>query len=268
MVKYAALVVVCAVAVFPFAWMVLTSLRSTAEVYHTPPLFFPLHWTLSAYAQVWSRSGLFVDFGNSVLVAGVTTFLALALSTLAGYGFSRYRLPGGRAMMLVILFTQMFPAILLLIPFYVLMRQFHLLDTLQGLMITYTSFALPLSTWIMRNYFLTVPLTLDEAALVDGCSRIGSLWRIIIPVAIPGILTTAVFSFITAWDEFMFADTFVSSPHLFTLPLALQSFIGQYSTKWNLLTAGSVIVTIPVVVLILVLQRHIVAGLASGSVKG
>lgn len=265
---YLALLITSCFALFPFFWVVMTSLKSTGEVFQAPPTFWPSHLSLAAYGQVFSQTGFPVDFLNSLAVALCTTLIALFLATLAGYGFSRFRLPGGRAMMLGILFTQMFPAILLLIPLYVLLRAYHLLNSLQGLVVAYGTFALPLCVWIMRNYLVSVPLELDEAAMVDGCSRLGALWRVIVPVAKPGLTSTAIFSFITAWDEFMFANTFINSPRLFTLPLGLQSFIGQYSTHWNLLSAGSVIVTVPVVVLVLLAQKHLVSGLAAGSVKG
>jgi ABC-type glycerol-3-phosphate transport system permease component len=266
--KYVGLVLTGLVAAFPFLWMFLTSVKPGPELNSTPPTLLPIQWTLAAYHDVWTTGRFFVYFMNSVLVAGVTTLFSLALATLAGFGFARYRLPGGRAMLLLILFTQMFPAILLAIPFYVLMKQFHLLNTLSGLILVDTTFALPLATWTMRNYFLTIPVELDEAAMVDGCTRVSALWRVILPVARPGILAAAIFSFITGWNEFMFANTFIDKEGLRTLPVGLQSLIGQYSTDWGMLMAGSIITTLPIVFFFLIVQRHLVSGLSAGSVKG
>lgn len=266
--KYVGLVLTGLVAAFPFLWMFLTSVKPGPELNHTPPTMLPAHWTFAAYRDVWTTGRFFVYFTNSVLVAGITTLFSLALATLAGFGFARYRLPGGRAMMLLILFTQMFPAILLAIPFYVLMKQFHLLNTLVGLIVVDTTFALPLATWTMRNYFVTVPVELDEAAMVDGCTRVSALWRVILPVARPGILAAAIFSFINSWNEFMFANTFIDKESLRTLPVGLQSLIGQYSTDWGMLMAGSIITTLPIVFFFLLVQKQLVSGLSAGSVKG
>ncbi|MGE5675727.1 MAG: carbohydrate ABC transporter permease [Mycobacterium leprae] len=266
--KYVGLVLTGILSAFPFLWMFLTSVKPAPELNATPPLFLPIHWTFAAYREVWTTGHFFTYFLNSVYVSGITTLIALALATLAGFGFARYRLPGGRAMLLLILFTQMFPAILLAIPFYVLMKQFHLLNTLAGLVLVYTTFALPLATWTMRNYFLTVPVELDEAAMVDGCTRVSALWRVILPVARPGILAAAIFSFITGWNEFMFANTFIDKEGLRTLSVGLQSLIGQYSTDWGMLMAGSIITTLPIVIFFLFLQQNLVGGLSSGSVKG
>ncbi|MHB0885219.1 MAG: carbohydrate ABC transporter permease [Bacillota bacterium] len=266
--KYLMALLMSAFAALPFLWMIFTSVKPPAEVMQAPPTFWPHTWSFASYVQVWTTGHFFVYFINSILVAGLTTLFSMALATLAGYGFARYRMPGGHTMLMTILFTQMFPTILLAVPFYVLMRQTHLLDTLGGLIIVYTTFALPLCTWTMRNYFLTVPVELDEAALVDGCTPVSALWRVIIPVAAPGMVAASIFSFILAWNEFMFANTFINTERLRTLPVGLQALIGEYSTDWGLLMAGSVITTIPIVLFFLLVQKHLVSGLAAGSVKG
>ena len=266
--KYLMALLMSAFAALPFLWMIFTSVKPPAEVMQAPPTFWPHTWSFASYVQVWTTGHFFVCFINSILVAGLTTLFSMALATLAGYGFARYRMPGGHTMLMTILFTQMFPTILLAVPFYVLMRQTHLLDTLGGLIIVYTTFALPLCTWTMRNYFLTVPVELDEAAMVDGCTPVSALWRVIIPVAAPGMVASSIFSFILAWNEFMFANTFINTETLRTLPVGLQSLIGEYSTDWGMLMAGSVITTIPIVLFFLLVQKHLVSGLAAGSVKG
>jgi len=266
--KYVLLLLMAAFCGFPFLWMFLTSVKPAPELYRTPPTFLPEQWVAAAYPEVWVNGRFVLYFWNSLLVAGFTTLLAVALATLAGYGFARFRIPGGRAMLLVMLFTQMFPAVLLAIPYYVLLRQLGLLNSLSGLVLVNTTFALPLATWTLRNYFLTMPKELEEAALVDGCTRLGALWRVILPVARPGVMAAAIFCFINAWNEFMFANTFISRAALRTLPVALHGLIGQYSTDWTLLMAGSVITTLPIAAVFLLVQRHLVSGLSAGSVKG
>jgi ABC-type glycerol-3-phosphate transport system permease component len=204
---------------------------------------------------------------NSVVVAISTTAISVSLATLSGYAFSRFRLPGGRTLLYGILATQMFPSILLVIPLFVIMRNLHLIDTLKSLVLTYVSFVLPFSVWMLRNFFRTIPRSLDEAAMVDGSTRLGALWRVILPMSLPGIAATAVFSMIVAWDEFLYANTFINSASHRTVSIGLQSLIGEYSTNWGQLTAGAVITTVPIVVFFMLIQRNLTQVLGGG-VKG
>ncbi|MCA9880447.1 MAG: carbohydrate ABC transporter permease, partial [Thermomicrobiales bacterium] len=182
--------------------------------------------------------------------------------------FARFRLRGGKAILLGILATQMFPAILLAIPLYILIRNLGLLNSLVGLVLVYTTFALPFCVWMMRNYFLSIPRDLDESAMVDGATRLQALWSVVLPVAMPGIAATGIFSFILSWNEFLYANTFISSADLRTLPVGLQSLIGEFTTDWGLLMAGAVITTMPIVIIFFFVQRKLTQGLASGAVKG
>jgi ABC-type glycerol-3-phosphate transport system permease component len=258
----------CCLLVAPFLWMLVTSLKGPQELARQYPTLIPRHPDPGNYARVLVQAGFGRYFLNSALVAVATTLISVALAALAGYAFARFRLPGGKALLLGILATQMFPGILLAIPLYGLLRDLRLLDSLPGLVLVYTTFALPFCVWMLRNYFLTVPRELEESALVDGCTRLGALWRVVLPVARPGIAATAIFSFILAWNEFLYANTFISSAEKRTLAVGLQALIGEFTTDWGLLMAGAVVTTAPLVLAFLAVQRRLTQGLAAGAVKG
>lgn len=259
----------CFVVASPFLWMILTSLKAPKELFTTTLQIFPrdgIYW--EAYARVWRAGGFERYFLNSLFVSTVATVLSVGLSIIAGLGFARYRLVGSNVLLLIILLTQLFPLVLLVPPYFAIMRELRILDTHASLIIAYVSFALPFSIWMLTGYFRSIPEELEEAARIDGATRLGAYLRVTLPLAGPGIAATVIYCFILAWNEFLFATTFISSPSLRTLPIGLQAFIGQYSTDWNLLMAGAVVTTVPVVVLFVVLQRYLVAGLTAGAVKG
>lgn len=250
----------------PFLWMVSTSFKSPAEVNRRLPTIIPETPVTGNYVDAFVRASFGKYFMNTIVVGFSTTLIAIGLAALSGYALSTFRLPGGKALLLAILATTMFPGILLLIPLYTVMRELGLIDTRVSLIIVYTSFALPFSVWMLRNYFLTIPRDLDEAALVDGCSRVGALWRVMLPMALPGIAATAIFSLILAWDEFLYANTFINSSDKRTLSVGLASLRGEFSTDWGLLMAGTVITTVPVAILFIFLQRHL-TNIWGGGVK-
>jgi ABC-type glycerol-3-phosphate transport system permease component len=258
----------CCLILAPFLWMISTSLKDPAEVVLRDPTIIPRSFAVENYVDVFRRGNFGRYFLNSVIVSLAVTVISVAIATLSGYAFARYRLPGGKAILLGILATQMFPAILLAIPLYILIRNLGLLNSLLGLILVYTSFALPFCVWMLRNYFLTIPKDLDESALVDGATRLQALRSVVLPVAMPGIAATGIFSFILAWNEFLYANTFISSAELRTLPVGLQSLIGEFTTDWGMLMAGAVVTTIPVVVIFFFVQRRLTQGLAAGAVKG
>jgi len=258
----------CCLLVAPFLWMISTSLKSPSEVALRNPTIIPNTLAFENYSRVFSRGNFGRYFWNSILVSAATTFLSVAVATLAGYAFARYRLPGGKALLFGILATQMFPAILLAIPLYVLLRQLGLLNSLLGLVLVYTTFALPFCVWMLRNYFMSVPAELDEAARIDGANRMQALFGVILPVAIPGIVATSIFAFILSWNEFLYANTFISSANKRTVSIGLQSLIGEFTTDWGVLMAGAVATTIPVVIVFFAVQRYLTQGLAAGAVKG
>lgn len=251
----------------PFLWILSTSFKSQPELARHTPDILPEHPNLTNYRQVLETA----DFGhfmlNSVIVAVSTTAIAIALAVLGAYALARLRVRGGRFIAVLMLATQMFPGILLLIPMYQTLSRFHLLNSRLGLIIVYVSFVLPFCLWMLWNYFRALPKELDEAALVDGCTRLGALRRVILPASLPAIAATAIFALILAWDEFLYANTFITTTSKRTLPIALQSLIGEFSTNWGLLSAGTVLATVPIVLCFMFLQRNL-TGVIGGAVKG
>jgi ABC-type glycerol-3-phosphate transport system permease component len=251
----------------PFLYMIFTSLKGANEIFSRPVAFFPTKgWYFQAYIDVWSKGKFDQYFLNSIYVSVASTLVSVIIAVLAGLGFARYKLPNW--LLLSILVSQLFPLVLLVPPFFVVFRQLGLYDSHMALIISYVSFALPYSIWMLAGYFRSIPVDLEEAAQVDGTTRLGAYLRITLPLAAPGIAATVIYCFILAWNEFLFAFTFVSTPALRTLPVGLQMFIGQYGVEWNLLMAGAVVTTIPVVILFVILQRYLVASLTAGAVKG
>lgn len=260
---------VCFIFAIPFLWMILTSIKPQSELFSSPVRLFPqsgIYW--EAYVRVWRSGNFETYFLNSVWVSTAATAISVGISILAAIGFARYKLIGGSYLLLGVLLSQLFPLVLLVPPFYTVMRELRILDTHLSLIIAYISFALPFSIWMLTGYLRSIPVDLEESAMIDGATRFGAYLRITLPLAGPGIAATVIYCFILAWNEFLFATTFISSPELRTLPIGLQAFIGQYQTDWNLLMAGAVVTTIPVVVLFVFLQRYLVAGLTAGAVKG
>ncbi len=204
---------------------------------------------------------------NSIVVAGGATALGILLATTAAYAFSRFRFPGHRAGIASFVIIQMFPATMMIVPLYLLLSALGLLDTITGLIVVYSTTALPFCVWMMKGYFDTIPTDLDEAALVDGASRLRIFYQIILPLARPAIAVTALFSFLTAWNEFVMAATFLSREEKFTLPVTLFRHVGAYGADWGAFAAGSLIVSIPVCLLFFALQRQLVGGLSAGAVK-
>lgn len=269
---YILTIIVCAVALVPFLWMVSTSFKDRSEIFTYPPVWIPAHPTLKGYQglaspAVFGDAG-FLDFTmNSLSVSLLTALTSVMMASLAGYSMSRFRFRGSEFLRYTVLLSQMMPGALLLIPLYMIMNTFGLLDTHWSLILAYTSFTLPYCTYILKGYFESIPPDLDEAAMVDGCTRVGALFRVIMPLAAPGIVVTLTSAFIMAWNEFMFALTFLNTYPKWTLPLALGSFRGQYLVDWSFLFAGSTLVTLPVLFLFLILQRWLAAGFVAGAVK-
>jgi ABC-type glycerol-3-phosphate transport system permease component len=251
-------------AVGPVSWFFGTGFKTLADTYTAPPQWLPTHPTLANFSYVLERGNFPTYFRNSSMVALVTMIITLALAIPAAYAFSRYRFRGRRVLLLTILASQMFPGVLLVIPLFQVMKTLQLMDTLGALVLADVTFALPLAIWLMAGFFDQIPRELDEAAFIDGAGLATALWRVILPVSAPGIAATAIFVFISSWDEFIFALTFINSDANRTLPVALNLFITSYEIKWNDLAAMALMVTIPVVVLFFFIQRWLVTGLATG----
>ncbi len=205
---------------------------------------------------------------NSVVVAGLTTLLGVFLAATAAYAFSRFNFPGKQTGMAMFLVVQMFPGTLLLIPLYIILDRLGLLNSVAGLVLVYSTTAIPFCVWMLKGYFDTIPKELEEAAWIDGASRIGMFWHVVLPLSRPAIAVTALFSFMTAWNEFILAETFLNDEATYTLPVVLQHFVGDKSAQWGAFAAGAILVSLPVMALFYVLQRHLVSGLTAGGVKG
>ena len=262
-------IIVCIFALFPFVWMISTSFKPAQEVYSSTPSFVPKNPTANGYEEMLTTKSTTFDFMqwtvNSVSVSLLTTLFSMVIATLGGYGISRFR--GRNALSYIILTTQVLPGSLLIIPLYIIMGNMQLLDTRMGLVMAYATFSVPFCTWMMKGFFDSIPVSLEEAAKVDGAGRFRCFATVVMPLTIPGLVATGLFSFITGWNEYLFASTFMKSYENWTLPIGIASFQGQYATNWGTLMAGAVLITIPVVILFLALQKHLVGGMTAGAVK-
>jgi ABC-type glycerol-3-phosphate transport system permease component len=251
----------------PFAWMLLTSLKPDSEIFSRTPVLWPSHPLFGRYAEVL-RSGFGRALVNSAIVATATTLAGLAVASLAAYALARFRMPLRKWLLVLVLSVQMFPAVVLVVPLFVVMRRLGLLESHTGLVLAYLSFTCPLAIWILKGFVQGIPPELEEAAMLDGATRVGAMRRVVLPLLAPGLAATAIFSFIAAWNEFLFALTFVKDEHLRTLPVALQTFVGLQQTDWGLIMAASVIYTAPVVLFFLLLHRRLVEGMVAGALRG
>lgn len=264
-------VIICLFALFPFVWMISTSFKPAEEVYQSNPTFIPKNFTTKGYEEMLTTESATFNFKqwalNSVVISLLTTVFSMVIATLGGYGLSRFKFRGRNTLSYVILTTQVLPGSLLIIPLYVIMGNMNILDTRIGLVMAYATFSVPFCTWMMKGFFDSIPISLEEAARVDGAGRFRCFATVVLPLTIPGLVATGLFSFITGWNEYLFASTFMKTYENWTLPMGIASFQGQYSTNWGTLMAGAVLITIPVVILFLALQKHLVGGMTAGAVK-
>lgn len=253
--------------VFPVLWTVLTSLKPQGRIFSTR-IEFIADPSLNNYTELLSRADFLKWALNSMLVATLTTILGVFLAATCAYAISRFRFRGRSPALYLFLVAQMFPGIILLIPLYQTFTTLKLIDTPWALVLSYSTIAIPFCVLMLKGFFDTIPYELEEAGRVDGLGVFGTFWRIVVPLSIPGLAVTAFYSFITAWNEFLFARSFLTSKEALTLPVGMATFIDPFNQPWNLLTAGSVIITIPVMVFFYVAQRYLISGLATGGVKG
>lgn len=266
--SYCILVIASLIAIFPVFWIFSTSLKPAAEVLSPELTILPQTITLENYRQVL-QGGLFWQWMvNSVVVALLTTVIGIILAATTAYAISRFDFWGKKTVLFSFLVAQMFPGAILIVPLYNLMKDLGLLNTFTGLVIAYSTLSLPFCVWMLKGFFDAIPISLEEAALIDGMSAWGTFLKIIIPLSLPGLAVTGFFSFITAWNEFMFALTFMTGENHYTLPVGLRTYVFEFNTAWHLMAAGAIIVTIPVLVVFLVAQRFLISGLTAGGVKG
>ena len=259
-------------ALLPMAWMLITSLKTQFVALQYPPQWLPKNPTLEQYTLLLSPANAvgreFLRYlFNSLWVSFASTVLGVAVAVPAAYAFSRFRFPGRNLLFYSVLLRNMFPAVVFLMPLFILMRWLGLVNTQASLILTYLTFGLPLSIWLLKGFYDNIPVQLEQAARIDGASRFQAFILIVMPLSSPGIIATAIYSFIMAWNEYVYALTFLNSSELLTLPVGLQRFFTEYATNWPGLMAASFIMSVPVVALFLVLQKYFVRALTEGAVK-
>lgn len=253
---------------YPILNVVSISLRPSDRLLSTSLKIIPDGATVSAYKTLFSATPFPLWFFNSILITVTVTLTGVALAATAGYSFSRFNFYGKKSALVGLLVTQMFPPTMLLLPMYIMLLKLHLINSYLGIIVIYTSTALPFCVWQMKGYYDTIPFSLEESARIDGCTRWQAFRRVVLPLAAPALVITALFSFMTAWAEYIVAAQVLQDTTLFTLPLGLKQFESSMSMQWGLYAAGSLIVSIPAVALFLFLSRWLISGLTLGSVKG
>jgi len=265
---YAGAALLAFVCGFPLFWMALTSIKPDREIITATPSFWTAGAHLDAYRRLFDETKFETYFFNSIFVAGGSTLLTIAVAVLAAYGITRFRFKGRETIATVMLFTYMFAPIMIVIPFYIMMRKLGLTNSHFGLMLSYTSFSLPFSMWLLRSFFQSIPLELEEAAMIDGASRPQAVARVIVPMALPGVIAVSIFTFIVAWNDYLFARVLIGRDDLKTLPLGIQDLYESSVTDWGMIMAAGVVITIPALLFFAAVQRHLIAGWGAGGVKG
>jgi len=262
------ILIICAIFILvPILWMISTSIKIESETIIIPAKWIPEHPTLDSYKRLWTDYPFLTYLKNSFAVTFGAVIISVAFSCLAGYGVTRFNFKGKKSFVTFLLATQMFPSIMLLVPYYKVLSTFNLSDSLVGLMLVYISFTIPFCSWMMIAFCRTIPIELDEAAIIDGCGRFKVFYKIVMPVALPGIASSAIYAFISAWNEYMFAQTLLTSPDKKTIPLGVAELNGFYKILWNDMMAASVIASIPLIIGFIFLQKYFVGGLTAGAVK-
>jgi multiple sugar transport system permease protein len=263
----AAILAILAVVLFPLLWMVLASIRPVVETLHDPPIWVPREVTFAAYRKLLTDRTQLSYFANTYILAAGTAALSTGLAALCAYGFSRFRIRGARALLLAILALQLLPNVALVLPFFNISQRLHVHNTHIALMIADTALALPIAIWLLKGFFDSIPVEIEEAALIDGCNHVQSLYYIVLPLARPGLIGTAVFAFLWAWNEFLFAVVLTSGPDAAPLTVRMSQFFSQYGRDWNNIMALNVIALLPLFAIFIWLQRWVINGMTAGAVK-
>ncbi len=267
-VVYASAVLICTFSLVPILWGVSTSLKPDSQVYAIPPEWIPQPLTFGNYLDVIHDSAMLRYFRNTAIVSIGAMSISLVIGILAAYGFSRYKFPGSKTLLMSILFTRILPRVTLIVPFYVTLRNLRLLNTFPGLILIYLMVVMPISVWLLKGFFDNVPYEIEEAAIVDGCTPLGLLLRIILPISTPAIAAVGMYTFILAWNEFLFALLVTTDRTTRTISVGLAFFIDEAGIHWGPLMAASILMSIPAIVVFTISQKLLVKGLSEGSVKG
>jgi multiple sugar transport system permease protein len=264
---YAILVAMTAIMLFPVAWMLTVSVRPNVEVMKIPPQWIPTVFTWAPYAKVLGSPRYLQTFVNSYFIAVVVTAFSLFVGALAAYALARFRFKGQRAVIMFLIVTQMFPLVLLCIPYFRLVVKLGLYDTLTSLIVVYTTFTLPFCILMLRSYFAQIPKDMEEAAMVDGCSRLGAIMRTLLPMSFPALVGAGLYTFLLAWNEFLFAVVLIESWGKRVITIAIYSLLAEFVTEWNMMMAFSVLASAPLVIAFIFLQRYVVQGMTAGAIK-
>ena len=265
---YAGAALLALVGAFPLFWMLSTSLKPSGEIFATPPRMIPTRPTLDNFARLFTETSFLTYFRNSATVSLTAVLLTLAVSSLGAYGLTRFSFRGRDQVAGLILTTYMFAPVMIIIPFYILVKQLGIVNTHLALVLSYTTFCLPFCLWLLRAFFQSIPLELEEAALVDGAGRGRAVWYVVLPLALPGLIATAIFTFILAYNDFLFSMVLITSEELKTLPVGVNDLFNATIVDWGMIMAAGVMITAPAVMFFAAVQRYLVQGWGAGGVKG
>jgi multiple sugar transport system permease protein len=266
-VAYALLSLASAVVVIPTLWMLSTALKSDQDVMRLPIRWIAERMSPAAFERIWTDYPFPKYFANSFIVVTASTAISLIFASLAGYGVSRFKFAGRKSFLTFLLATQMFPSVMMLVPFYQMLKTYGLSNSHTGLILVYVAFTIPFCSWMMYGYYDSIPKELDDAASIDGCGRMRTFWSIITPLARPGIAATAIYSFLTGWNEYMFASILTTGEGMKTVPVGIGQLIGQYRIAWNDMMAASLLASVPLAILFLFFQKQLISALTAGAVK-
>ncbi|BDT68628.1 trehalose transport system permease protein SugB [Comamonadaceae bacterium OS-1] len=253
---------------FPAVWILLTSLKTEGELVHKPITYLPHELVLSNYVQAFADQPLLKYLGNSLAVAGMSTLVSLVVAAFAAYAIARLNMKYRQLVLTCIVASSMFPLVTLLVPIFETMRNLNLLNTYTALVLPYTVLSLPVCTLVLVSFFQSIPKDLENAAMIDGCTRMGALWRVVVPLAAPGVFTAGILAFVNAWDEFLLALSLNASASMRTLPVGISLYQGEFTFPWPVISAALVVAIVPIAVLIAAFQERVVGGLTQGGLKG
>jgi multiple sugar transport system permease protein len=261
--------IIAIVFLFPLFWLLSSSFKMEAEIFKSPPTLLPSHLYLAPYIdQFTGQYNMLRSFLNSCVISLCAMLISLALSVMAAYGLARFNFRGRKVLILSFLITQMLPATLILTPLFIIFNKLQFFNTYCGPIIADATLGIPFSVLMLRTYFLSIPKELDDSARVDGCNAFSAFWKIMLPIARPGVIVIAVFAFLFAWGDLIYANTFMNQPNLMPMTAGIYNFIGQYGVSWNRVMAFGALTVFPVVMIFIFMQKYIISGLTSGAVKG